>query len=72
LDKCYKRKFSEKQLAAGLRRENQLKLLFTDEVRNEQIVDVGCGPTADARFLVEQNEVHGIDISDADSNKPER
>ena len=64
LKKYYKNIYSKKQLQADLGRKNQLKFLFTDYICDKKILDIGCGPGVDILFLLQNNGVHGIDISD--------
>ena len=65
LQEYYTSEYSKKQLCADLARKDRLRFLFTDNPANKKILDVGCRPAVDIRFLFQDNEVHGVDISDA-------
>lgn len=45
-------------------RKNRLEFLFPKKPLGKKIMDIGCGPCVDIHFLIADNEVHGIEISD--------
>lgn len=60
----YKQIYAKRQLEADLARKDRLKFLFPKRPSGKKILDIGCGPGVDIHFLIDGNEVHGIDISD--------
>lgn len=60
----YNQIYIRKQLKADLARKNRLEDLFPEKPYEKRILDIGCGPGVDIHFLIDGNEVHGIDISD--------
>lgn len=59
----YSTLYSEKQLKADANRLNRLSFCFDKKIANQTILSIGCGPCVDIQFLINDNEVHGIDIS---------
>lgn len=60
----YKQIYTKRQLEADLARKDRLKFLFPKRPQGKKVLDIGCGPGVDIHFLIDGNEVHGIDISD--------
>jgi methionine biosynthesis protein MetW len=60
----YNKTYQNQELDADLRRRDRLEFLFSQIPSGLQILDVGCGPGVDISFLIESNEVHGVDIAD--------
>lgn len=56
--------YADKQISEDLKRKNRLTFCFPEKIRNRKILSIGCGPAVDIEFLIEENEVHGVDISD--------
>lgn len=65
IDKYYGTDYRNSQLKADLNRKGRLNFCFTEALFDKKILSVGCGPAQDIDFLLDKNEVHGIDISES-------
>lgn len=63
ISKYYKTIYTDNQLKEDLKREDRLRFCFPSSIKNKIILDIGCGPGVQIRFLTKQNEIHGIDLS---------
>ena len=62
-EEYYNTIYKESALESDRERIDRLKIFFDEAICNKKILDVGCGPGAQVKFLVEQNEVYGVDIA---------
>jgi len=62
LKSYYENEYKEAHLQSDLRRKNRLYFCFEKGIKDKRILNVGSGPGVDIEFLVNENEVHAIDI----------
>lgn len=63
LKKYYDTVYFKTAFEGDLKRVDRLKVLFEETPSEKRILSVGCGPGVDLTFLLESNEVYGVDIS---------
>jgi 2-polyprenyl-3-methyl-5-hydroxy-6-metoxy-1,4-benzoquinol methylase len=63
-EQYYETDYKDRQLKADLDRQGRLRFCFPEGLYGKKILSIGCGPAKDIDFLLNNNEVHGIDISE--------